>query len=402
MPTALAVTYGGGHVTMVIPVVTELRKRPDWEVRVLGLTMAAPALEAAGIAALGFRDLVTAGDADAVAKGAELAAQHHREGSGISREESNAYLGLSYADLESRVGIEEASRSFRELGRHAFLPLGPLERLLDRIRPDVVIATDSLRAEQAAICVARRRGIPSVCMVSLFGLDWDSVCLRQADYADRVTVMSTWVRDYLVSLGRRPGDVVVTGNPAFDRLGRPGLADRGASFRAERGWDGRKVVLWASQPQPAEELPPKILETLLRLVESHSDWHLVYRPHPNEPALALPPHARVSRSGREEDLGVLLHAVDVAVVMTTTVGIEAALVGRPLVKICLSPFDRYAPYERMQLALPVHRLEDLESRLAAALSDSPESRRLAEGRTRFPPPGGAAVRVADVIESLAS
>lgn len=400
MPKALFVTYGGGHVTMVVPVALDLQRRKGWEVQVLALTMARPAVDAAGLPALGFRDLIERGDEAALARGADLAAEHHQDGLGIPREESIAYLGLSYADLERQVGAEEAVRRFGELGRRAFLPFGPIQRLLDRIRPDVVIATDSPRSEEAALRLARKNGLPSVCIVSLFGLDWESVTLREPGYGDRVVVMSDWVRDNLIALGRRPAEIVVTGNPAFDRLNDPDLPRQGDALRAEKGWRDRKVILWASQPQPAQELPPRMMELLLAAVERHPDWHLVYRPHPNEPGLPVPSHPRVSVSPRTENLAVLLRAIDVAVVMTTTVGIEAALSGRPLVKVCLSPFDAYAPYEKMDLALPVRRLEELEASLAAALSDTPEARRMEEARNRFPPPGGAAGRVADVIAGL--
>jgi hypothetical protein len=401
MPRALFVTYGGGHVKMVIPVALELQRR-GWEVHALGLTMAGPALRAAEIATLGFRDLVCSGDERALDHGRVLAAVYHSQEAGIAWEESVAYLGLSYADLERRLGSEEAARRFAREGRMALLPLDPLERLFHRVRPHVVVATNSPRAEEAAIRVARRLGVPSVCMVDLFGTDFDKTHLLELDYADRVTVLMDYVRDYVLAAGRRPSEIIVTGSPAFDQLASPDLTARAQELRQRNRWTGKKLILWVSQsqPEPAANLPGLVLERLLQALERHPDWHLVYRTHPSENPLPVPLPRGASLSDRTQALAPLLSATDAVVVMTSTVGMEAALLDKPVVKVCLSPFNKYAPYEKMGLALPVNQLEDLESQLQEALGDGVLAQSLAAARKLLPRPGTATARVADVIESL--
>src|SRR5262245_36054585 len=192
MPKALFVTYGGGHVNMVIPTVRELERRGGWDVSVLGLTTARLALRAAGISAFGFADLVAAGDVDVLTLGRELLAGNHAADKGVEERESIAYLGLCYADLRERLGPGEAARLYAERGRQGFLPIGPLRGLLEREAPDVVVATSSPRAERAALLAARELGIPAVLMIDLFGLEWDF--LEDPDYADRVLVISEWTK----------------------------------------------------------------------------------------------------------------------------------------------------------------------------------------------------------------
>ena len=57
MPKILFVTYGGGHVNMVIPVVKEVEKE-GFTFTVLGLTTAGKSLEDAGLRYKTFKDYV--------------------------------------------------------------------------------------------------------------------------------------------------------------------------------------------------------------------------------------------------------------------------------------------------------------------------------------------------------
>lgn len=400
-------TYGGAHVAMVIPVVRELARRGGWDTTVLGLTTAKGALDAAGIPSIGYKDLIRPEDREALALGRELARTHHTEGVGIEIEESVAYLGLCAADLRERVGVAEAERRIAAGGRRAFLPLGPLRRLMDRLRPELVVATNTPRSEEAAIRVARERSVPSACMVpfvtpDLFFHDTVSARPEEPGFADRVLVFSEDVRQWMIGKGRRPEEVVVTGNPAFESLGDPSLPVRAAAWRKERGLDGQRIVLWASSPEPAPStLVEDVLKALLAALPRHPDWHLLYRPHPSETPLPLPSAAPASLSTRQDPLDVVLHAADAVIVTVSTVGMEAALAGRPLVKVCLSRHDAISPFEKMGIALPARRIDDLERQVLRGLEGGPESNALAAARRRYPPVADATRNVADVLERLA-
>jgi hypothetical protein len=396
----LAVAYGGGHVTMAIPIIKELQRRGGWEVTVLGLTTAGPVLEAAGIPFLGFKDLMTPADLRAREIGAALAEREHTPGKGIPLEESIAYLGLSYADLEARLGRDEARAAFAARGRRAFVPFGPLERLVDRASPDVVLTTGAPRAEEAAIRVARRRSIPSVIVHDLFGLESANDYLYERGFGDVVTVIADTARNNFVERGRLAEEIRITGNPAFDGLADPGLAVRAVGWRHDRGLEDRPVILWASQPEPPDpDLLVRVRRAIVAAAERHH-WWVLHRPHPNE-APPDPLDPAVGHAGREDDLGVVLHAADVVVVLTTTVGLEAALVGKPVVQIRLSHYDYSMPYERMGLALNAPDLASIEPAIERALHDDAARSALAAARARLPAAGGATARVADVIESLA-
>src|SRR4051812_13827461 len=204
---------------MVLPVARALQASGRARVQVLGLTTAAAVVREAGLPLLQVKDFVDAGDARALQHGERLAAAM---GPVADPDETRAYLGLSYAELESQHGIEGAEQRYAQDGRQAFLPVRLLERILRRVRPDLVVATNSPRGERAAVLAARKLGLPSVCIVDLFAID-EVRWIGQPGYADRICVLNAHVRDFLVRAGRQPDEVVVTGNPAFDALHAPAV-----------------------------------------------------------------------------------------------------------------------------------------------------------------------------------
>lgn len=356
MKKVLFACYGSGHVRMVLPVARALRESGRAEVQVLGLTTAAAEVRAAGLPLLQFKDFVEPGDAQALARGRQLAAGLRDV---VDAAETAAYLGLSYADLVEELGAGEAQARYARLGRQAFLPRRTLQRILRRVGPDLVVATNSPRAERAAIEAARALGIPSVCIVDLFAID-EIRWIGQAGYADRVCVLNEAVREFVIAAGRRPDEVVVTGNPAFDALGRPGLAEEGARLRRERGWEDARVLLWPEQVEPAvhpmgggpgdPSLPGRVLDRLVAWTLSQDDAVLCVRPRAGQAGPTLPAHPRIVRTGQDWPLAPLLHAVDLVVTLTSTVGLEGHLAGARLVQVLGSVFDDAMPLGRFGLA----------------------------------------------------
>lgn len=369
MKKVLFVCYGSGHVRMVVPVAQALRDAGLAQVQVLGLTTAAPVVRGAGLPLAQFKDFIEPGDEDALAQGRELAAAI---GPLDDPAESEAYLGLCHAELEAEVGPDEARRRYARLARQAFLPVRTLERILRRLQPDLVVVTNSPRAERAAVIAARGLDIPAVCMVDLFAVD-EVRWIGAADYAQKVCVLNEGVREFLVAAGRRPEQVVVTGNPAFDALLDPGNARQGRELRRRQGWEGDRVVLWPSQAEPAihpfdgtpgdPALPGRVLEQLGQWVARNQDAVLCIRPRAGEPGPVLPAGGRVVVTGQDWALPPLLHAVDAVVTLTSTVGLEGHLCGARLVQVLGSVFEPAMPLARFGVADAAVPLEALHPAL---------------------------------------
>jgi hypothetical protein len=397
MKKVLFVCYGSGHVRMVVPVAQALQRAGRAEVQVLALTTAADVVREAGLPLLQFKDFVRPEDAAAVAHGRELARSLPFV---VDADETAAYLGLCYRDLVDEVGATEAARRFARNGRQAFLPRATLRRVLATLRPDAVVATNSPRAERAAVEASRALAIPCVCIVDLFAFD-EVRWIGQPAYADKVCVLNEAVRSFLVAAGRDPSEIVVTGNPAFDALHAPGVAEAAARLRRERGWEQQRVLLWPTQMEPAlhpfsgvpgdPSLPVRALATVVRWTLAQPDAVLCVRPRAGEAPPALPADPRIVLAGQDWPLAPLLHAVDLVVALTSTVGLEGHLAGARLVQVLGSVFDDAMPLARFGVADAAVPVDELA---AALLQWSRVPRRAASG------PSAATPRVVAEIEAL--
>lgn len=357
LPVWLFVSYGGGHVKALLPVARRVRELGLAQPVYLALTTAAPAVRQAGIPMLGFHDVMTAEDERALRKGEELADQLQVQAAG--RAESIAYLGLSYVEMENRLGPQAAAEQYRRYGRQAFLPLGILERVIRRCQPGLLVATNSPRAERAAIEVARTMGVPSVCLLDLLGI-WERDLLARPDYADAVCVLNDAVRDSLLKAGRAPQDVRVTGNPAFDTVRDPAMIAAGAACRNQAGWDRLHVCLYASSPEPTgipgvagtgdAAFPRRVERALIDAVEANPSLALWVRRHPSEAPADEVDHPRIRVSPADMPLHACIHASDEVIVTVSTVGVEASLAGKWVTQVRGSILDHLSPYLAMGIA----------------------------------------------------
>ena len=397
----LFVTYGAGHVNMIIPIWKSLKKGNQYKLTLLGLTNAGKVLQESDISYYGFKDFMKETDAAALDWGKKLAADV--DSSIVPYEESIAYLGLSYFEMVERLGEDEAASQYTKLGRQAFLPLTVMNRILDNLKPDLVVATSSPRAERAAIISAGKLNIPSLCLVDLFGL-LEITWVGQPGYANKVCVMSDYVKEILMGAGRSPDEVEVTGNPGFDRLASPKLAQQAKVLRKKRGWHNKTVILWASQAEPPihpvtgergdPDLPRKIERELFDLIEQNKDWHLVVRRHPSDNAPISDKIDRVDISPQSEDLATLLKAVNIVVTIASTVGLEGALLGKPFLTMDMSLFSQDAPFAKMGLSKGISNLQDLGRGIKEIINGQWRS------TVTLPPVGQATDKVIQVIDHL--
>lgn len=359
-PVWLFVTYGGGHVAMIVPLALRARELGLCAPVVLALTTAAPVVRAAGLETLGFKDFLLPQDEVWLEVGRQLVKQLPSEP--VDAEESAAYLGLSYADLVHEHGDELAAATYDKSGRQAFLPVHFLQRVIGRLQPQLVCATNSPRAEQAALLAAGQLGVAAACVVDLFAVD-EKRWIGKRGFADRICVLNENVRQSLLEMERQPCEVLVTGNPAFDRLFEPAAAAGAAAVRERLGAGGRRILLWASQHEPAHHpwraeagdptLPGRVLRHLIDYVHSHEGWLLAVRPHPSELPPQLPVSDQVVLTGSDWPLTALLHVCDAVCTLTSTVGLEAHLIGKPVIQVSGSMFEDAAPFGAMGVATTV-------------------------------------------------
>lgn len=391
----LFAAYGASHVNMLVPVMRKLARRGDIEQRILALTTARAVAEKEGFDCIGYADLLSQADGEARHHGERLAAG--LDHSLIPPEESIAYLGLSYAELEVDHGPEEAARLFEQEGRQCFLPVRTMERLLARERPDLVVTTNSPRSEQALVLASGRRGVPAFPLGDLF-LEPEWRWMSGPGYGVRVGVLGEWVKRLLIEKGRPANEIVVVGNPALDHLTTPEAVESGRALRRRLGWEDRRVIAWALPFVRAGDTRIAPVQDKLQVLRGMSrkdpDLRFIVRAHPNQkPEFGDLPDT-FHESPRTDPVHAVIHAADVVLTEFSMVGFEAAMADKPLVTI---GSHGTVPYGELGLSLEIARVDQLESALLETMRRRPSPRMDILGA---PPLGTATDRVIAEIDDL--
>ncbi len=372
MPTAFCVCYGGGHVKMIAPVLLKLIEL-GWDVKVLGLTTAYSYLYSLGIKALGFKDFIDPiKDQYALEIGKILAKGVIH--SSVSLEESIAYLGISYAELEKQVGKEEAKKSYEKSGRQAFFPISFMQRICSQLVPDVIVSTNSPRSEKAVVYAAKKLGIPAVVLIDLFLLKNHLLWFSDKNFGDRICVISDYTRDELIRCGRDKEQIIVTGNPSFDILVK---GEKKASLFSHL--KSKKKILWAPTPEPAyfpaygvysdPNLNIKIENNLINIVHNHPDWHLIIRRHPNETKQDCIVSPQVSICNPKDDLKDVLLSSDLVLTTYSTVAIEAHILQKIVLCLEFSPYNALLPLPSYGIAYGVSEWTKVEEKISQILKN---------------------------------
>jgi hypothetical protein len=369
------VSYGGGHINAVLPVAKSLQES-GYVVALLPLTTAIGQMVDAGLPYISYQHLGFSDWEEIEAVGVKLAGSLSGGGT-VPLEETIAYLGANYLDLVHQHGAKNTKKIWEDAGRQAFYPINIMRRLLQTLKPRLVLSTNSPRSERAVITAASEQSIPSICLVDLFALQAIS-WIKDPEYGTEVHVLNDAVKDSFVKHGRPTEHIHVTGNPAFDSLFIEETKDRAVQMRNEREWDvSKKTILYASSPE-AERHPftgvtgdpklPRILEEKLRrFVRNRQDLELIIRRHPSEePVTMQSPNVHIST--QEEDISALLHAVDCVVVTVSTVGLQAWMIGLPVICVNFSIFSDDAPYPKFGMATGIENWDELDDALTKALA----------------------------------
>jgi len=231
---------------------------------------------------------------------------------------------------------------------------------LDVLQPRLlVVGNDRWWVGQAAVRLAQARGITTVALQ-----DGVMFAMPRAYWllADCALVNGGHMRDALVTHGAAPERVQVVGQPRYDAYRRTppeATARRMARERLGLRSDG-KLYLVAAQPDQSSAFAASVVDALLEA----ADADVLLRPHPSMPAAPLVDLVRARATARLRlDPGMpleeLLPLIDLLVIQNSTLGIEAALAGVPVIACNLTGLPDLVPYGALGLATAVTSLEEL-------------------------------------------
>jgi hypothetical protein len=399
----LFVGYGGGHMTMLLPVIAAM-ERASSQIECLLMALTLGHRKAAAVRpCVGYRDFWPLVDERVGRKWGERLLKGN-ESPDVPREETIAYLGINYLDLIEQLGEDGAADHYRQHGRRGFAPRGFMRRVIEYLTPDVVVATNSPRSEQAALEAGHLWGVPTLGMVDLYGLVTDPF-VHRAIKPTTTCVLWPSVRDRLLSLGFDAQAVKVTGNPAFDSLFSLPVQTDSARLIEEKGWSDLHRILWAGHAEPdGREYPRRVERTLVNYVHEHPEVALAIRYHPTDwseyPRPAAHPRIHFSETPRES-LHPLLMAMNTVVVQVSTVGLEAAVAGKRVLALQDSQYaQRLHNPAQLGIATACPTVDHLPSLLDRVLAGD----RSLDSQLSIPrhsSDGHAAARVAHEVLALA-
>ena len=361
----LFVCYGGGHVAMLYPIIKSLINKYD--ITTLALTTAQSFLSSRKIPFIGYKDFPEAKNLEIQEWGKRLSAELPINNL-VPIEETTAYLGINFCELIKTYGLEHAKTLYQQKGRQAFLPIKTMKRFLERLNPDLVISTNSPRTEEGVFLAAKNLNIPSVCLIDLFALQ-EIQWIGQSGYATKLCVLNDFVKENFIKAGRSSEEIVIAGNPVFDTLQEEDILQASISLKKEKKWDDGKInILWASQPEPKQHpfcskigdpiLLDRIEDVLRNFVKENPNFRLIVRYHPSENKKFIH-EDNVEFSSCNEPIEPLIHAVDLVVVTASTVGLQAHIIGKPVISVDNTIWTDDVKYAQQGISIGIRIPEEL-------------------------------------------
>jgi len=214
-----------------------------------------------------------------------------------------------------------------------------LEEVFREFRPDVVvIVPERTILGRAAIALAKLNHVPSLSFYQLVRVHaW-----FEDTYADLIALYGSHGCDAMIKNGFSPDRLVMVGNPRYDDwLKADSHADRETVCGKLQIPQDRKIITIASHL--AWEGTRTWVEAVVRTFAEHwqeGKYALILKPHPGDLVEdystilnAIKP-SEVYLADREFDIRTLVNASDVLMTDVSTVGVEAIVLGKPM--ICLN------------------------------------------------------------------
>jgi len=284
------ICYGGGHINIIEPIIDELIKNKNYNVKLLALTTAyikvknkydKNILKSVSDYLFLFDENI-----DSIFQnGLKIFKDNYNKSIGLSKLEVLFYLGLSYSESISKLGKNKAYEAYKKIGRQSFLPINTIKKILEYESIDLVITTNSPRFEKASLLASKELDIKSIQIVDLFG---DDLIKQNATY---IIVMNEMVKNKLINKGFNKESIFTLGQPAIEKsIEKVNLIEKNdMNIQINKN---KKNLVYFSQPPikfnkygknlgyvSYEEINPHIFKILDNL---KSKYNIYFRLHPNE------------------------------------------------------------------------------------------------------------------------
>ena len=200
MRKVLFVSYGGGHINIINEVIKEIIKYKNIDFKVLALTTAydksVSLFSNKYIKKISdYKDLFKKDIEKINYYGSLILEDNYNASSGISKEDTLIYLGLSMFELVQTHGEQKAFDLYNKKQRQAFLPIKTMKKILEYEDISLVVTTTSPRFEEASLTAANELGMETIQILDLFGE------LYPLPKANHIVCMNSYISESLKRQG---------------------------------------------------------------------------------------------------------------------------------------------------------------------------------------------------------
>jgi len=278
--------------------------------------------------------------------------------------------------------------------------ISAMKRALKKYKPNVIVMhIDTAPIEMTMCAVARLANIPTI--VIQHGIQAE---LRGHDdiNTDKFAAWGPMHKERYIAWGNPPDKLEVTGSITFDKLyNRKTDPDVKVKMCQKLGLDANKKIFmiatrtnwpayWTSAFRDADSETTMFRE-VLKALELCCEEQLVVKVHPGEirdgmyqNALAdVNPKRNHVVITKDVDLHDLIDASDMVIISSSTVALEAMILGKPVIIVNLTRREDLIPYAGSGAALGVYNAEDIAPAIQRVLSNPSLNEELAENRAKF-------------------
>ena len=293
MGKVLFVSYGGGHINIINEVIKEIIKYKNIDFKVLALTTAydksVSLFSNKYIKKISdYKDLFKKDIEKINYYGSLILEDNYNASSGISKEDTLIYLGLSMFELVQTHGEQKAFDLYNKKQRQAFLPIKTMKKILEYEDISLVVTTTSPRFEEASLIAANELGIETIQILDLFGE------LYPLPRANHIICMNSYISESLKKQGLIENKYYHFGQPAIEKTVKNILSIDKVIIKNKLELNSNKTLLYATQKPNIynedfsyydfagyETINDNIFSIFEFLYEKY-DINIIVRLHPNE------------------------------------------------------------------------------------------------------------------------
>ena len=246
MRKVLFVSYGGGHINIINEVIKEIIKYKNIDFKVLALTTAydksVSLFSNKYIKKISdYKDLFKKDIEKINYYGSLILEDNYNASSGISKEDTLIYLGLSMFELVQTHGEQKAFDLYNKKKRQAFLPIKTMKKILEYEDISLVVTTTSPRFEEASLTAANELGIETIQILDLFGE------LYPLPKANHIVCMNSYISESLKRQGLIKNKYYYFGQPAIEKTVKNILSIDKVIIKNKLELNSNKTLLYATQ-----------------------------------------------------------------------------------------------------------------------------------------------------------